>query len=194
MNQEYHLLLSDSSFLSILLSTDVVSGKRVQGVGCQRTSGCLGKLDCAYYRRKPRGLKLKLLEEEEFRISFCCRKCRKRHTPESVLFLYRKVYAFLVVFIALHFRSGVNPQVTLRKVRMICGASEVTVSRWKRWILKFLKSARWRELRRKLCARFEVGLFPRSLFNEFMKSVFTPREVTLKVLSFLSILSILNIP
>jgi hypothetical protein len=134
-----------------------------------------------------------LLDEEEFRISFCCRECRKRHTPESVLFLYRKVYAFLAVFIALHFRSGVNPQVTLRKVRMICGASEVTVRRWRRWILKFLESARWRELRRKLCATFAVGLFPRSLIDEFAKSVFTPPEVTLKALCFVSVLSILKI-
>lgn len=190
MNQEYHRLLSDSTFIQQLLESDGEAGEELRGLGCTRTPGCGGKLDRAYYTRRPRGLKVGLSVVSRRRVSFCCRNCRKRHTPESVLFLYRKVYVFLAVFIGLDLRSGSMVEVTLRQVRRVCGASEVTVRRWKKWVTQFLQSAVWRELRSKLCATFRVEGFPRSLFEEFLKSAPTRGEVVSKALCFLSVLSI----
>ena len=56
---------------------------------------CGEHLNRADYRRKVRGLDFDSSEEK--RISFCCSKCRKRITPPSLRFLWRKVYTLLSV-------------------------------------------------------------------------------------------------
>lgn len=56
---------------------------------------CGGRLNRADYRRKVRGLNFDCSEDK--RISFCCSKCRKRLTPPSLRFLWRKVFTLLSV-------------------------------------------------------------------------------------------------
>ena len=62
-----------------------------------RSKGCLlcgGKLHRSDYDRKPRGG-----PQWDTRFSLCCARegCRRRHTPPSVRFMGRRVYAGLVV-------------------------------------------------------------------------------------------------
>jgi hypothetical protein len=86
---------------------------KVKAKGCRC---CKGKLDWASFPRKPRGIESL---QSERRLSFCCRSCRKRVTPNSARFLWKKVYVLLVV--------AVEP------VTGIVGVCRRTVERWRRW-------------------------------------------------------------
>jgi hypothetical protein len=81
--------------------------------GCRR---CKGKLDWASFPRKPRGIECLQLER---RMSFCCRICRKRLTPRSSRFLWKKVYVLLAV--------ALEPELGL------IGVGRRTVARWRVW-------------------------------------------------------------
>jgi hypothetical protein len=81
--------------------------------GCLR---CKGKLDWASFPRKPRGIESL---QSERRMSFCCRKCRKRVTPRSVRFLWKKVYVLLAV--------ALEPEVGM------IGVCRRTINRWRAW-------------------------------------------------------------
>jgi hypothetical protein len=116
------------------------------------------------YERKPRGG-----PQWDRRYSFCCAKCRRRTTPESVRFMGRRVYAGLVVVLVSAMVHGLKPErVTfLRKALEIDGR---TLERWRQWWLStFVESSFWKEARARfmpplcqetlpvsLCLRFEV--------------------------------------
>jgi hypothetical protein len=74
-----------------------------------RLKGCLlcgGKLHRSDYDRKPRGG-----PQWDLRFSLCCAKegCRRRHTPPSVRFMGRRVYAGLVVVLVSAMIHGLKP-------------------------------------------------------------------------------------
>jgi hypothetical protein len=77
---------------------------------------CKGKLDWASFPRKPRGIESL---GPERRMSFCCRECRKRETPRSARFLWKKVYVLLAV--------ALEPEVGM------IGVGVRTVARWQAW-------------------------------------------------------------
>ena len=81
--------------------------------GCPR---CGGILDWASFPRKPRGLEGLSAER---RLSLCCRSCRRRVTPASVRFLWKKVYVLLIV--------------ALEPVKRLFGIDRRTVGRWRRF-------------------------------------------------------------
>lgn len=58
---------------------------------------CGGVLDWASFPRKARGADCL---GEERRCSFCCRVCRKRVTPPSVRFIWKKIYVLLFIALA----------------------------------------------------------------------------------------------
>jgi len=186
MNSIYQALFSDSNIVSELRKFDELEGVKVKEGGCRF---CQGALDCAYYERRPRGLGVVLSLGDRRRISFCCRACRKRTTPESVRFLHRKVYSFLSVMVCLLLRSGRAPLVTLRRLRGLCGVSEVSVRRWERWIARFLDSPGWRLLRTRLSPSFSVEDFPRSLVEHFVLSEQSASTSVIGSIRFLSVLS-----
>lgn len=186
MKSIYQSLLSDSSLVAELRRLDEEEGAKVKLAGCP----CCGAvLDRAYYERRPRGLRVELKFGDRRRISYCCRACRKRTTPESVRFLDRKVYSFLSVMVCLLLRSGRAPQVTLERLRGMCGVSGVTVFRWKRWVGQFLESSTWRLLRARLSPLFSVEYFPRSLVEHFMISENSALASVIRSIQFLSVLS-----
>ena len=186
MESIYQTLISDSSLIAELRRLDEEEGAKVKLAGCPY---CGQVLDRAYYERRPRGLLLELKLGDRRRISYCCRTCRKRTTPESVRFLDRKVYSFLSFMVCMLLRSGRSPQVTLERLRGMCGVSGVTVCRWKRWIGQFLESSRWRLLRTRLSPSFSVEDFPRSLVEHFMLSELSVSASIIRSLRFLSVLS-----
>ena len=85
---------------------------KAKSAGCPH---CQGVLDWASFARKPRGIE----QTEVRRFSLCCRQCRKRVTPRSTRFLWKKVYVLLAVV--------VGPE------KGLMGVGLRTVGRWRQY-------------------------------------------------------------
>jgi hypothetical protein len=107
-------------------------------------AGCLlcgGKLHRADYPRKPRGG-----PDWDSRFSLCCAEdgCRARHTPPSVRFLGRRIYAGFVVVLVSTMVHGLKPE-WVQRIREQLGIDQRTLERWRRWWLStFAQSAFWK--------------------------------------------------
>jgi len=103
----------------------------------ERANGCRycsGKLHRANYKRKPRGAES--WPEEPKRCSFCCDQegCRRRHTPPSVRFMGRRVYAGFVVVLVSAMTHGLKPK-RVAELRKTLGIDRRTLERWRQWWL-----------------------------------------------------------
>lgn len=153
--------------------------------GCRYCSGALHR---ANYRRKPRGAKC--WPEEPKRCSFCCDQegCRRRHTPPSVRFIGRRVYAGFVVVLVSAMTHGLKPN-RVAELRKTLGIDRRTLERWRQWWLGlFIESSFWREARARfmpplcqktlplsLCLSFEVEQRDRLLdLLKFLAPITTP--------------------
>jgi hypothetical protein len=174
--------LADKRVYQLLekVDADLTEAARLQG--CLR---CGGKLHRSDYDRKPRGG-----PPWDLRFSLCCAQegCRRRHTPPSVRFLGRRVYAGLVVVLVSAMIHGLNPE----RVQRLCealGIDRRTLERWRRWWLGiFVESSFWREARARfmpplclqtmpwsLCVSFEVQRRNRLLeLLQFLAPITTP--------------------
>lgn len=176
---EFDLILS-------LLNLDLEHAEEVRQSGCPH---CGGKLDRSDYTRRPRGL-LFLLGRELRRVSFCCRDCRARTTPKSLLFMGRKVYVGLVVVLASHLRGRESP-LLLRQVEALSGARGVTIRRWlKWWRMAVLSGKFWRQARADIMPPLCERYFPSSLCRYFYELFPQGQEWLRRLLSFLSPLTI----
>jgi hypothetical protein len=183
----YHQLLSDSTFIQSLSDLDRHNAEQFRTSGCDH---CGGVLDRADYERRPRGLRVSISVCQKRRISFCCRRCRRRASPESIFYLRHKVYAFAAVFLTLSLCSGRPPGTNIRRACSVSGASEVTLRRWRGWIERFLSSAEWGLLRKRLVALLSIDKFPFSLVEEFLKQTKESKEAVIFSLRYLSLLSV----
>ena len=151
----------------------------------QQRCRCGGKLHRADYDRKPRGG-----PQWDQRHSFCCDRegCRRRHTPPSVRFLGRKVYAGFVVVLLAAMNHGIKPE-RLGLLRQTIQIDRRTLERWRQWWLNtFVRSAFWKEARARftpllcertlpqsLCVAFEVERRDRLLdLMRFLAPITTP--------------------
>ena len=91
----WHALNDIEKFIEALVATDIRLAEETR----QRGGRCGGRLHCADYPRKGRGIPIQWEQQFSRRFSFCCaeRECRKRRTPPSVRFLGRWVYVAVVV-------------------------------------------------------------------------------------------------
>lgn len=161
-----------------------------------REKGCLhcplGKLHRADYRRKPRGMKCWPKDPTETkRFSLCCdaEGCRRRHTPPSVRFLGRRVYAGVLVVLVSAMVHGLKAErvACLRKALQI---DRRTLERWRQWWLGlFVASSFWKGARARflpplcqktlplsLCLNFEVEQRDRLLdLLLFLAPITTPQ-------------------
>jgi hypothetical protein len=132
----WHDLLSDEKFSAILFEVDEgISGSERER-GCSR---CCGPLHRADYPRKARGVAEAVARRFERRFSFCCGRCRKRHTPPSVRFLGRRVYVALAVLVG----ALIALAVTLAESGRVTGARARTVARWLRFFQQELQVTRF---------------------------------------------------
>jgi hypothetical protein len=115
-----------------LKQIDYKVASKVKALGCRH---CSGMLDWASFPRKPRGIET---AEDVRRASLCCRDCRRRVTPDSVRFLWKKVYILLVV--------------ALEPERGLLGVCRRTVARWREFWGKELSPQSL------LCAQFRYRL------------------------------------
>jgi hypothetical protein len=143
--------LADQRIHQLLEKVDADLAAAAHGQGCLFCGATLHRGD---YERKPRGG-----PQWDLRYSFCCAKCRRRRTPESVRFMGRRVYAGLVVVLVSAMVHGLKPErvTCLRKALKI---DVRTPERWRQWWLGiFVESSFWKAAR----ARFMPPLCQRTL-------------------------------
>ena len=177
-----HEHLADQGLIQLLekVDTDLVQEARLKG--CLLCGGKLHRSDC---ERKPRGG-----PQWDVRFSLCCSRegCRRRHTPASVRFMGRRVYAGLVVVLVSAMFHGLKPE-RVRCLREALGIDRRTLERWRQWWLGiFQESSFWREARARfmpplchktmplpLCVSFEVERRDRLLdLLKFLAPITTP--------------------
>ena len=145
--------LADQQVYQLLEKVDGDLTEETRQQGCAR---CGGKLHRSDYDRKPRGG-----PQWELRFSLCCARegCRRRHTPPSVRFMGRRVYAGLVVVLVSAMIHGLKPQ-RVQRLREVLGIDRRTLQRWRQWwLVLFVESSFWREAR----ARFMPSLCPKTM-------------------------------
>lgn len=176
-------LLSDASFHALLLQIDIDLGLHTQEDGCPY---CQGVLDKADYPRSPFGLIAKQRDYYQSRISFCCRDCRRRVTPESVRFFGRRFYVAPVFMLLCLLQSGINER-RLNQVKRHFGihVSESTWKRWRRWWReKFLQTKFWEMKRHLVITQLpELASYPRALCQCFQGSFIDKFSQLLRFLS-----------
>jgi hypothetical protein len=145
--------LADQRLPQLLEKVDGDLVEEARHRGCRH---CQGKLYRSDYDRKPRGG-----PQWDMRFSLCCGRegCRRRHTPPSVRFLGRRVYAGLVVVLVTAMAHGLKPE-RVRRLREALGIDRRTLERWRQWWLgTFVNSSFWRAAR----ARFLPPLCPATM-------------------------------
>ena len=174
--------LADQHLYQLLEKVDTDLTEEARSKGCLP---CGGKLHRSDYVRKPRGG-----PQWDLRFSLCCARegCRRRHTPPSVRFMGRRVYAGLVVVLVSAMVHGLKPE-RVQRLSEALGIDRRTLARWRQWwLVAFLESSFWREARARflpplchqrmpwsLCASFEVERRDRLLdLLKFLAPITTP--------------------
>ncbi|MBV6271855.1 hypothetical protein KVP09_02840 [Alcaligenaceae bacterium CGII-47] len=176
------MLLNDPRFFALLLHIDQELARECQSTGCP----CGGVLHQANYPRKPRGCPREAREDCSSRFSFCCSRCRKRCTAQSVRFMGRRVYLTLAVVLRCGARAG-SPA-TQARLGQVLAVSTRTLGRWRHWWTHhFPVTPLWRAT----CARFmppvPTGDLPAALLARFVGS---PPRALAQLLAFLTPLSV----
>lgn len=149
-----HILLTDPKFFSALLLIDQELAQQRQAAGC----ACGGALHKADYPRKPRGCPVEARPDCASRFSFCCNRCRKRATAQSVRFLGRRLYLALAVVLLSGRRAG--QRAAQAQLAQTLAVPARTVARWRRWwLVVFPETPLWQANR----ARFMPPVAPADL-------------------------------
>jgi len=181
MSESFCQHLSDRSLLDFLERCDADLAEECRADGCP----CGGTLHRANYMRKPRGLNV---DREMRRHSFCCDRdgCRKRRSPQSFLFLGRKVYLGMVVILLSAMRHGVSPQ-RMQSLRKSLSIDRRTLERWRGWWLGcFVQSKFWKVARARFMPLLCEVTMPLPLCEAFGVE---RRDRLLDLLAFLSTLN-----
>ena len=132
--------LEDKSVWFFMVHLDTLMARRFRAAGCPY---CGGKLDVANYPRAAHGLELSRSIDAK-RFSFCCRVCRRRATPPSVLYFGRR-WRISVLFLSVCERILQGKRVNLTHFSQQSGIPLATLRRWRKWWRKrFPRTAQWR--------------------------------------------------
>lgn len=153
--------LADQELFQLLEKVDADLLEEARSQGCLL---CGGKLHRSDYERKPRGG-----PQWDLRFSLCCAKegCRRRHTPPSVRFMGRRVYAGLVVVLVSAMIHGLKPE-RVKVLRKALKIDRRTLARWRQWWLGiFVESSFWRQARARFLPPLCLNTMPLSLCVSF---------------------------
>jgi len=158
-------ILQQPSFFQFLAAIDSDLASRIRLQGCRF---CGGALHSACYPRKPRG------EPKETdsvaattRQSFCCDRCRRRTTPESVRFLGRRVYPGFIMVLLSGMQSGVTNNL-INKLRLHLGVARRTLQRWRHWWREiFVETPFWDLGKGRFMPPIDHAALPKSLLDRF---------------------------
>jgi len=173
--------LADPQLYPFLEKVDADLAETEHQGGCRY---CSGKLHRANYKRKPRGVAS--WPEEPKRFSFCCDQegCRRRHTPPSVRFMGRRVYAGVAVVLVSAMVHGLKPE-RVHRLRELLKIDRRTLERWRQWWrVIFVESAFWKDARARFMPPLCQRTLPLSLCLSF--EVEERRDRLLKLLQFLA--------
>ena len=173
--------LADQKLYPFLEKVDADLAATEHQGGCRY---CSGKLHRADYKRKPRGMAS--WPDRPKRASFCCDQegCRRRHTPPSVRFLGRRVYAGLVVVLVSAMVHGLKPA-RVQRLRENLQIDRRTLEQWRQWwLVIFVESAFWKEARARFLPPLCQRTLPWSLCLSF--AVQEQRKRLLELLKFLA--------
>jgi hypothetical protein len=151
---------------------------------------CGGPLHSAHYQRKPRGGPPDLCQAYEMRFSLCCGRagCRRRILPPSVRFWARRVYWAPVILLVSALRQGQNPDITLERLKGLCGVWRSTVRRWQRYFLKlFPHTMNYRRLTGHLMPPISTDSLPGDLLIRFDHSFGNPETALIQCLRTLAL-------
>lgn len=160
-----HKLFADSRLFELLLKFDEDLAAETKRGGCQV---CGGRLDSGRYPRKPRATKAMVLPASyDWRFSYSCATCRKRHTPPSTRFLGRRVFLGAVVVLATAMQQGLASWRASR-LRALFGVSERTLARWRTWWAEaFAESAFWKAAKAAFAPPVDATRAPSTLWERF---------------------------
>ena len=126
----YYDLLAHPSFFQMLTIFDRDLADRMHATErCQR---CGGKLDRANYLRSGCGMPADASDDVKRRFSFCCRRCRRRRTPDSLRFLDGKVFPGTIVTLLAVLQHGETAE-RRGALRRAFRLDHRTLGRWRRW-------------------------------------------------------------
>jgi len=178
-----HALLEDPKFFWLLKRIDEELAARVRAEGCVHCGAVLHRAD---YPRKPRGGAAAVRADQGLRFSFCCQRCRKRHTSGSVRFLGRRVYFGLAV-VLLSARHAGQTAAAARLGEMLAVPMR-TLERWRRWWQeRFAQTRLWQAQGARFMPPVSAEALPGELLERFRG------ETTAGVLHLLSFLTSLSI-
>lgn len=179
---QYHEFLLSVPFFLFLLSIDQFMAQKTRDGRCW-FCGC--PLHASSWQRKGFGIPVGC-PEAHVRHSFCCVKCRKRNTPNSIRFLYGQWYSTPVKLIV----SALRPKGDRRaqaELREMLGISMDTLCQWRKWWKEtFVKSIFWRAMSGFLAGNIDNQNVPSSLvdiFEEKYGSIQSAIEALSKFLS-----------
>ena len=151
-------------FFQFLAAIDSDLASRARMGGC---SFCGGALHSACYPRKPRGSGELETTAAATRHSFCCSKCRRRTTPESVRFLGRRVYPGFVMVLLSAMQSGVADTL-INELQLHLGVARRTLQRRRHWWREiFVRTPFWDLGRGRFMPSIEHAALPMSLLDRF---------------------------
>ena len=130
-------------------------------------------LHCGDYKRAPRGHPFGFERHDGWntRRSLCCSVCRRRVTPESSLFLGRKVYVAPVVAACAAAGRGDNSD-ALAWLRKAYGVARHTLSRWRAWWTRaFPLTGLWKSLRGRLRLPVDESRLPAALLDLYGRTL-----------------------
>lgn len=108
--------------------------------------------------------------------------------PPSVRFWQRRVYWAPVVLLASALRQGQNPDITLERLKGLCGVWRSTVKRWQRYFLElFPHTAGYRRLSGHLMPPIGADRLPRGLLERFCQIFCDPVSALAKCLQTLAL-------
>lgn len=169
-------LLQKTSLFNLLHRIDVDLAKKQQERGCPF---CGGPLHQANYTRKPRGGPENIPDDHLIRLSLCCGRenCRRRTLPPSTLFMGRRVYWGVAIFIIMTLRQNRPDGASANKLRRMFGVSRKTLIRWIAYFRdEFPYSPQWKRLRGRVSSWVKNGDLPASLVEFFIHHWKSPEK------------------
>jgi len=163
----YHTCLLTSTIHQFLLKIDEDLAKKLYESKCHYCGDTLHRAD---YPRSPHGLSEADCDFYQFRLSFCCKTCRRRHTSQSVRFFGRRWYVSSVFILINALSGGWSYKRRSRMIKRHLGIniSERTWRRWCLWWRKYFEETKfWRQAKGLIPLDCRSGPFPRRLLGMY---------------------------
>jgi hypothetical protein len=145
-----HTIQLDSRFVDFLVHADQEMAAETRAAGCQR---CGNALHLNSFPRKARGIPPEWTGHFNYRLSFDCSVCGKRHTSPSVRFFNRRVYVAFAVVLSCAVQTGLT-DFRVKALNRWVEVPRRTIERWRTWWSEvFAKSAFFKSER----GRFKPG-------------------------------------